>query len=126
AKRIDQHRKENLVVRVRDADGQPVPDVSIHVDQTTHAFRFGTAINNWRLFPDKPRDGLDTYRELIPRHFNQGTLENGHKWTTWERRREQAIDTVAWLRERDMTVRGHVLLWPSWRAVPKHLREFEN
>ncbi|MFH1498151.1 MAG: endo-1,4-beta-xylanase, partial [Verrucomicrobiota bacterium] len=123
---IDEHRKAYLVIRVRDAAGQPIPGVNVQVDQTTHAFRFGTAVNNWRLFPQNPTADHVRYAETIEQYFNQGTLESAHKWTVWETRRQQAIDTVDWLRDRDMTVRGHVLLWPSWRRSPTHLREFEN
>ncbi|MFH1496824.1 MAG: endo-1,4-beta-xylanase, partial [Verrucomicrobiota bacterium] len=104
----------------------PIPGVNVQVDQTTHAFRFGTAVNNWRLFPQNPTADHVRYAETIEQYFNQGTLESGHKWTGWETRRQQAIDTVDWLRDRDMTVRGHVLLWPSWRRSPTHLRDFEN
>ncbi|MFH1499096.1 MAG: endo-1,4-beta-xylanase [Verrucomicrobiota bacterium] len=126
AERIREHRMEDLVVRVRDADGQPVPDVTVKVDQISHAFRFGTAVNNWRLFPENPTPAHARYAEIASNYFNQGTLESAHKWTVWERRRQQAIDTVEWLRERDMTVRGHVLLWPSWRRMPKHLAELKD
>ncbi|MFH1498150.1 MAG: endo-1,4-beta-xylanase [Verrucomicrobiota bacterium] len=126
AERIREHRMADLAIRARDADGKPLPDVSIHVDQTSHAFRFGTAVNNWRLFPENPTPAHARYAEIAAKHFNQGTLESAHKWTVWERRRQQAIDTVEWLREHDMTVRGHVLLWPSWRRMPKHLAELKD
>jgi len=35
-------------------------------------------------------------------------------------------EAVSWLRERNIAIRGHCLVWPSWRWLPRDLRNYEN
>ncbi len=122
AERIRTHRMEDIVVRVRDAQGRPLRGVAVRVDQASHAFRFGVAVNTWGLFRENPTEEQEKYGRMIPRYFNQGTLESGHKWPVWINRREQAARATEWMLQQGMTVRGHVLFWPSWRRNPESLR----
>lgn len=126
--RIRKHRMEDLVINVRDAEGNPIPDVQIAVEQRSQAFRFGTAVNAGALFPDTPSKDAEVYADIVTRYFNQGTLESSHKWTSWEdkKRRARAIKVVDWLRGNGLTIRGHVLLWPSWRRTPESIRSLES
>jgi len=42
-------------------------------------------------------------------------MENDLKWEGWNENRQRAIDGVKWLRDHGIAVRGHNLVWPSWR-----------
>jgi len=42
--RIEKHRKADAVVVVIDRDGKPVPGAKVAVEQTRHAFLFGSNI----------------------------------------------------------------------------------
>lgn len=99
-----------------------------------HAFAFGAAVQSARIAgaeadtPDNVR-----YRETIERYFNKVVIENDLKWPAWingagggHAPRETALRAVDWFRERDIPVRGHVLVWPSWRYTPKFLRLLEK
>ncbi len=124
--RIEGLRKANLVVRVTGADGKPVPGARINVAMTKHAFGFGTAINHWKLFDEKDPSGRDKYRAAIRKHFNKAVIENGHKWNHWgwenAESRKLTLAAVKWLREAGIEVRGHCIIWPSWRHMPKRVK----
>ena len=36
------------------------------------------------------------------------------------------IARLHWLREHDIPVRGHNLVWPGWQWLPTQLREYEK
>ncbi len=131
-KRIDQLRKADLKIEVVDAAGKPVAGASVKVAQKSHAFRFGTCINeDW--INDTTPDG-EKYREILTKYFNHAVIENGLKWQGWEQSwsadgmvdvakltasRARLYAAIDWMREHGMTVRGHNLVWPSKEYLPK-------
>jgi GH35 family endo-1,4-beta-xylanase len=84
-----------------------------------HAFPFGSAVAADALLGTGPDN--DKYRELVPKLFNRVVMENDLKWEQWEQNPERAKQGVAWLRERGIEVRGHTLVWPAWRWLPRDL-----
>jgi GH35 family endo-1,4-beta-xylanase len=128
ADRIEQHRKAPLNVVVKDAAGAPVPGADVHVKLTKHAFGFGTAVQARRL----SHDGELTYKSKITNYFNLATIENNLKWVALEgdwgdgypiEKAERAVD---WLTAQGIPTRGHVLIWPGWRNLPKSLKAVES
>ena len=125
AGRIDQLRKGALTVEVVDASGRPVPDAAVHVWMTRHAFAFGSVYNaNLVAGPDAAKPAAAAYRKKFLELFNTGVDELKEKWPWWEdpAHRKPAIDSVAWMREHHVDVRGHVMVWPSWRKTPASLK----
>jgi GH35 family endo-1,4-beta-xylanase len=121
--RINQYRKAALSVVVRDRDGKPLPGASVFAQQTGHAYRIGSAVTAARI----NGSGLDNdiYRSRISSHFTTSVLENDLKWPLWECttcgasfNKDSTRRAIAWLRERDIAVRGHNLIWPSARNMP--------
>jgi len=123
--RIEQHRKGDLTVTVVDAAGRPVPQAEVHVGQQTHHFRFGTAAPAQRFLDDNP-DNLK-FRETVKELFNTVTFENDLKWAGEGESRlkmvEQAID---WLHANGLQVRGHCLVWGSYKHLPPRARELRG
>ncbi len=117
--RIEKIRKGDLVVEVRDRAGKIVPSATVSVEMTRHAFPFGSAVVADMLLREGP--DADKYRAFIKENFNQVVLENDLKWRQYEENPERARKGVAWLREQGITVRGHTLVWPSWRRLPMDL-----
>lgn len=117
AERIEKHRKADLTVTVLDADGQPVPDAKVTVEMTRHAFPFGTAIAVPKLIMQNA-DG-DRYRQEILNNFNAGGFESAMKWPFYDVHypADDIAESLSWLVDHDITVRGHVLMWPSWRWI---------
>jgi len=122
--RIERIRKGDLTVIVKDARGRPVKDARVAVRMKRHAFGFGSAVAAEGLLADTP-DGAK-YRETIQRLFNRVVMENDLKWPNWEANSARARKGVDWLRERGIEVRGHNLVWPGWRWLPKDLPQLKD
>ena len=115
--RIEQNRKGNLTVLVKDAAGKPVPGAQVAVRMKKHAFLWGTAVNasafsNGRMTPEN----LERYKQEILKNFNAAVMENENKWPQWSvvANRPATIKVIDWLRDNGVIVRGHNLVWPSW------------
>lgn len=125
AKRIEKYRKTDLTVRVIDAAGEPVAGATVSIEQQSHAFPFGTAVNARLLLKQNPDS--EAYRNRIVELFNTATIENGLKWHRWEAgakagySKSQTVAAIDWLRANDFKVRGHVFVWPSEKYLPKDL-----
>lgn len=129
--RIEQNRKAALTVLVLDAADKPVTDARVEVEMTRHQFAFGSAVSAKHLLAQGP-DG-DRYRATVEELFNTVTLENDLKWGPWEVAeghdtfsRAQTLAALRWLKDRNIRVRGHVMVWPSWKHTPERLRALEN
>lgn len=129
AGRIEKIRKAELRIGVKEKSGKPVPDAEVSIRLVRHAFGFGTCV------PAHLVTGIEAdekFKSLVPELFNIATLENDLKWQPlagdWGASYtiERAKAGVAWLRERGLDVRGHVLVWPGWKNLPKSLRDFEK
>lgn len=131
AERIERIRKGDFPLRVVDATGKPVADAKVSIKMRRHAFSFGASVDMKKIagddFPEQAR-----YREIIQTHFNKVVFANDMKWGRWNiqkdkpAERQMLLDSIAWLEQRDIAIRGHVLVWPSWQFLPKSLRELEN
>lgn len=121
--RIEKHRKGDLSVQVVDAQGQPIPDAQVHVQMTRHAFGFGTAINANRLPGGRAADDAGPYLEKAAELFNWAVFENAMKWKVTDNAyyQRQVQTGLKWMKEQGMTVRGHTLVWPSFKRCPPEL-----
>ena len=128
AKRIEQLRKANLEITVRDAAGRPVPGATVRVRLEQHAFGLGTCIKVDRILGTGADDAR--YRETLKRYFTKAVFENDMKWDPWERggerQQERVRATIRWLRDQGISPRGHVIVWPSWGNMPARLRALEQ
>ncbi len=117
--RIEEHRKGDAVVTVVDAAGKPVAGASVHVEQTDHAFLFGSNIYMWGRCKTPEHERL--YRRRFAEVLNYATLP--YYWNTYERRRGEpkhaSREAVArWCKENNIATKGHPLAWnhadPLW------------
>ncbi len=124
--RINQIRKGDLTVSVRDRDGNPLPDAQVFVQQTNHAFKFGSAVTAQLLAGNgQAAADREMYRSRVSSHFTTTVLENDLKWPFWESwtwNRQATMDTFTWLKDQNLTVRGHNLIWPSSGNLPVDAR----
>jgi GH35 family endo-1,4-beta-xylanase len=126
AERIREHRMAPLTVKVVDGQGKPVRGAQVKVRMQRHAFQFGTALQLWR-WSHEGREA-EQYRERFFELFNAASAENALKWPAWDGQwvpdfdRERTLAALRWLRERDIHVRGHVLVWPAWEHLPDTIR----
>ncbi|TVP82611.1 MAG: hypothetical protein EA353_00240, partial [Puniceicoccaceae bacterium] len=147
AEKIDAHRKADLKIVVTDRYGDPIEGVDVAIEQLRHAYPFGTAIVSSRIV-DAPREfspesGMTTeqwlsdnarYREEILNNFNTIVTENDLKWPQWAYSnrtpgvysQDWTQNAFDWFHQHEMTIKGHTLVWGSWRFTPFWLRELEE
>lgn len=128
--RIDELRRADMSVQVVDINGDPVPNAEVHIAMQEHEFAFGSAVVGCR-FPNNPCAN-ETYQEKVMdidgngHGFNWVVLENSLKWPSWENNwigtPAQTAFAIEWLRERDIIIRGHTLVWPGWVNLPDDLQ----
>jgi GH35 family endo-1,4-beta-xylanase len=129
AERIERHRKAELTVAVTGADGRAVRGAKVRARMVRHAFGFGSVVHP-RAQTREGDDG-DRYRRIVEKHFNKVSLESGFRWQNWfrgseadRRRRLKELDeTLNWMEQRGIEVRGHYLMWGPLerRWQPEHL-----
>ncbi|MGH9839804.1 MAG: endo-1,4-beta-xylanase, partial [Blastocatellia bacterium] len=125
--RINQHRKGDLTVTVNDRDGNPLPNATVYVQQINHAFKFGSAVTAQMLAGNgQTAADREIYRSRVSSHFTTTVLENDLKWPFWENwaswNRQATLNALSWLRDNNLTVRGHNLIWPSAANLPNDTR----
>jgi len=110
--RIEQHRKENVRIKVVNADGQPVNGAVVNVEQTSHEFLFGSNIFMWGRHRTERENNLyyDRYAALL----NYATL--GFYWNSYEGERgkpmhEYAKQVAEWCKTKRIATKGHPLAW---------------
>src|SRR5207253_3042115 len=106
--RIDQTRKADLTVTVRDQNGTPVDGALVHAVLNRLAFDYGSAIAGDLLVNNNTASAV-TYRDRIRQLFNTATLENDLKWPGWQSNRQRAIDAAHWVTASGLKLRGHNL-----------------
>ncbi len=125
--RIEKIRKGDLTITVLDAEGKPVPDAAVSVEQKRHYFRFGTAAPAGRFVDTQDSDNVRFQQEVV-RLFNTVTFENDLKWAAqdWGQAEATAEKAADWLHARGIDVRGHCLLWGSFEHLPKAVRDLRG
>ncbi|MCC5842711.1 MAG: endo-1,4-beta-xylanase [Verrucomicrobia bacterium] len=128
-RRIELHRKGSHTLQLLDRDGQPVTQAEVRIEQTGHAFHFGTCVSHTWLERDTPP--ARQYREFIARHFNTVVGESSMKWAYTERERgthdftwaDQLLDFAG---ENNLAVRGHTLFWTKIRYKADWVKELRG
>jgi GH35 family endo-1,4-beta-xylanase len=121
--RINRIRQGDIAITLRDAAGRPVPGAEIRIDERRSAFQWGTALEMARLIRDSP-DNL-RYREIALELFNSGSTENDLKWPVWlgewdgDYNQAQTLAGLHWLQDHGIRMRGHNLVWPGRKNLPK-------
>jgi endo-1,4-beta-xylanase len=126
------HRIADATLTVRGADGRPLADTEVVVEQTRHAIAFGNigfdfigyANGETQAAPDSPFGGAgpelgDTLSALYFDLFNTATLP--FYWGGFEPVRgkpdtARLLRTAQWLVENGVQVKGHPLVWHTVTA----------
>ncbi len=135
ADRIDELRKANLDIQVFDEQGAPLEGAEVQVKMLKHEFGFGTAAAA-HLFAGNTQQN-DIYESHLfdldgeGHGFNCVVMENATKWRAWEDNwqgldQNDRANTVEWLVDRGIKVRGHTLIWPSWSTMPSDMEANQN
>lgn len=128
---IEAHRKGDWTLRILDAGGAPRRGVRIHAALVRHAFPFGCAISSGFVSGRWSDAECDAYARRFAEFFNHAVHENALKWAQTNRQGPEAdfraADAIlAWCEERDISMRGHCILWADERRVPGWAKALEN
>jgi len=125
--RIESVRKGGLVLRLETADGKPLAGVKVRARMTRHLYQFGTFIDDGDTLLRQDADGLK-YRETVCQLFNRVTCPL--YWADWgwenPERRMVYIAIAQWAKSNGFHTRGHCLVWPSWRWMPKAIEPLKD
>lgn len=127
--RIDKIRKAPLTVHVVDADGGPLAGATVRVEMRQHAFPFGCVYDPVAIVgPAAKTPQGRSYREHFADLFNVGVDEYAMKYPAWERSddRRLVINAVDWMNAHGIRVRGHCLVWPSWKRLPADMTQLKD
>jgi endo-1,4-beta-xylanase len=121
SERINQIRKGAADVTVYDEQGNVVTGAEVSIEMARHQFGFGTAI------PASVFISNATFRNKVYELFNEVVFENDLKWPQFNpnstlniRRSLDSLD------RRKIAVRGHNVIWPSWKFLPSTLKTLES
>lgn len=121
-KRIEKIRKASLTIEVVDGAGRPLPGVDLAVQQTKHAYWFGSAVRVDKIVQPANPGEQAKYRAAIAEMFNVVTFENDLKWAFWKRNFPATLTADQWLNSQGVALRGHVFVWPSrMKGLPADL-----
>jgi GH35 family endo-1,4-beta-xylanase len=140
-KRIEQIRKANLTVIVKDKNGNLVPNAKVTVQMQKHAFPFGTAVSRKYIIgyanPNKLKTDQQIYNDKLLNLDGQGhgfnmASPDGLKWMAWDNdwkgfNRNKTAAQLDYLLAKRMQLRGHTLVWQRWgsktRQIPKVIED---
>lgn len=134
AARIEQLRKADLEILVRNAAGDPLPNAKVEVRMLQHEYGFGTAVVACRFAGNRCQE--NTYQAKLTdldgrgHGFNEVVFENSLKWPAWENHwiesQENTAKALLWLKARGIRVRGHNLVWPGADHLPQDVNNRLN
>ena len=125
------HRKATARLRLTNADGTPILNRPVDVQQTSHQFLFGCgvfeAVEMMKPHSDEQHDFLRERLDKWLGLFNYGTLP--FYWGRYEPKqgetaKESTLKAAQWLRERNVAVKGHPLCWHT--ACAGWLMQYSN
>lgn len=130
AARIEQHRKGDLTVSVKDQNGRAVPHASVSITMKKHAYGFGNFIASLVLGTDI---NSSRYRKAMLELFNcattpfyMGPNTDNWGWLNSEYSRKSYRQMASWLQRMDIPAKGHVLVWPGWQWMPSYFEGLQH
>ena len=131
------HRKSEAKVQVKGADGKPLANTKVHINQVNHEFLFGCgafeslpytngpSVNNGNGTLNEAKPMTDAEKEAFRARledrmqkwlglFNYGTLPfywGGFEPEEGSPHTEQLMNAAKFLKSKDVTVKGHPLCW---------------
>ncbi len=121
---IKKNRMTDVTLTILESDGSPLANREVTIEQTDHAFLFGTAAFDLVPFTSGDYTGAEEERaaqraEKIKAIFNAATLP--FYWGRFEPERgkpitEKVKNAARWCRDHNLVTKGHPLCWHTVTA----------
>ncbi len=117
-KRIEAFRKGNFEIEFS-VKGKKIQNTNVNLNLQRHAFSFGAAINAEDVIND------DRHFNAIKKMFTVIVFENDLKMKKWAlvKKRPLTLEAIDKLNESNIKVKGHALVWPSFRYLSPDIKE---
>jgi len=116
--RIDNNRKLQRTIELKDVDGFAVPNAGIELQLLSHEFKFGAAAQAKLWHGTAGFDGDPSsaaYQQAyLGFGFNKGGFQNALKYKLRQSFAPLVQPMLDWFSANDIDVRGHALIWPAW------------
>lgn len=111
--RIEQFRKSDFEINIL-KDGKPVPNANLKIELKRHSFPFGATMHASEILNN------ENQYQKFKNAFGLTVLGNDLKIKRWSRKENRAITLAAIdkLRRDNISVKGHVLIWPGFQYNP--------
>jgi GH35 family endo-1,4-beta-xylanase len=111
--RIDNNRKADITIAVKDRDGNDLPDMTVTAELIRHDFKWGGVARGPVLNDEDPDIDTNTYMELFVLFFNAAGFQNALKTKLWSANNEDRVNVGTNFFDRyGIPYRGHALIWP--------------
>jgi len=125
AENIEKYRKGDVLIRFITETGDPVPDATVEVRQTSHDFLFGAKM--YDLVRPENLSHPDLYKRRFMDLFNFAVLP--FYWYGYEPNQgmpkwEKMLPVIEWAESNGITLKGHNLLWAHHYGAPGWLADY--
>ncbi len=119
--RINQNRKGDFELCFT-KNGKSLKNDKIQVELKRHLFSWGVAVNAKKIVNDEAQI------KNISKAFNLIVFENDLKLKFYQRRtpKETIFKAIDLVRENNIDVKGHVLIWPGFRHLTPEFKKYKN
>lgn len=119
-KAIKKNRMGSGTITFLDEKSNPIPGVSVTIEQIQHEFLFGCNIFSFNNFKTEEENNI--YKKRFKELFNYATLPFYWKWFESEQGKTDYTyrdKLVVWCRENGIRMKGHPLLWDKEGGIPE-------
>lgn len=121
-RRIERHRKGAFSLQFTDEARQSIADLPVKIELRRHHFGWGAAVSARQLLEEP------AHLEYVTQAFNIIVFENDLKIKRWHRNAyaKRTLEAMTVLQERNIDIKGHVLIWPGYRYLLPQFRQFAD
>ncbi len=123
-KNIEQYRKGDASLVFVDADGAPVKNIQIEINQVTQDFLFGNLVFDIAGIATKEPYKVDEFKARFKALFNFAVIPfywNGYEKSAGNPEWQKNQAAMEWCLANEITCKGHPLAWTSPAGTPKWL-----
>ncbi len=119
--RIEKIRKRDFELEFF-YNGKPLENIPVQIVQKKHHFGWGAALSARELLEDPEQ------LQHFTAAFNLAVFENDLKIKAWTTpgRKELTLRALDLLKDHEISVKGHVLVWPGFRYLPSNFLKHKN